>query len=125
MPLYNTATSAAAIGVTTKWLDNLLSHYDIPGVQSESQGVSRRLSLAAVTQIALARDLVDMMSLPVPRAISVAADLLDDPSGDRLGAAPVLRITLDLNRFQAGVLTNLASAVELAPSRRRGRPPKR
>lgn len=125
MPLYNTATSATAIGVTTKWLDNLLSHHDIPGVQSEAQGVSRRLSLAAVTQIALAKDLIDLMSLPVPGALRIAADLLDDPSGGRFGAVPALRITLDLNQFQSAVLANLANAVELAPTRRRGRPPKR
>jgi hypothetical protein len=124
MPLYNTATAATAIGVTDKWLDNLLSHNHIPGVQSESQGVPRRLSLAAVTQIALIKDLVDLLSVPVSTAVRVAAALLADPDGRNFGDSP-LRITMDLDEFRAGVLESLAHAVELAPTRRRGRPPKR
>jgi len=34
-------------------------------------------------------------------------------------------MTIDLHEFQADVLQCLARAVELAPTRRRGRPPKR
>jgi len=124
MPLYNTATAATAIGVSNKWLDNLLSHNRIAGVQSESQGVSRRLSLAAITQIALTRDLVDLLNVPVSTAVRLAAALLADPDGNNLGDSP-LRITVDLGEFRAGVLESLARAVELAPTRRRGRPPKR
>jgi hypothetical protein len=124
MPLYNTATAATAIGVSNKWLDNLLSHNRIAGVQSESQGVSRRLSLGAVTQIALTRDLVDLLNVPVSTAVRVAAAVLADPDGKNFGNSP-LRITMDLDEFRAGVLESLAQAVELAPTRRRGRPPKR
>jgi hypothetical protein len=124
MPLYNTATAATAIGVTGKWLDNLLSHNHIPGVQSESQGVSRRLSLAAVTQIALTKDLVDLLNVPVTTAVRVASTLLADPEGKSLGDSSI-RITIELDEFRAGVLESLARAVELAPTRRRGRPPKR
>jgi hypothetical protein len=121
MPLYNTATVATAIGATDKWLDNLLSHTRVTGVQSESQGVSRRLSLAAVTQIALTKDLVDLLNVPVSTALRIAAALLEDPDGKALGNSP-LHITLDLDEFRAGVLESLARAVELAPTRLRGRP---
>ncbi len=124
MPLYNTSTVATAIGVTNKWLDNLLSHNHIPGVQSASQGVSRRLSLAAVTQIALTKDLVDLLNVPVATAVRVASTMLTDPDGKSLGDSPI-RITMDLDEFRSGVLESLARAVELAPTRRRGRPPKR
>jgi hypothetical protein len=124
MPLYNTPTVATAIGVTGKWLDNLLSHNHIPGVQSESQGVPRRLSLAAVTQIVLIKDLVDLLNVPASTAVKVAASLLADPSGKSSGDSP-MRIIIDLDAFRAGVLESLARAVELAPTRRRGRPPKR
>lgn len=124
MPLYNSTTAAIAIGVTSKWLDNLLSHNRIPGVQSESQGVARRLSLTAVIQIALTRDLIDLLNVPVPTAVSVAAAILADPGGRNTGDSP-LRISVDLDQFRAGMLESLARAVELAPTRRRGRPPKR
>ena len=124
MPLYNTATAATAIGVTSKWLDNLLSHNHIPGVQSESQGVSRRLSLAAVTQIALTKELIQLLNVPIPTAVQVASTMLADPDGKSLGDSPI-RMTIDLHEFQAEVLQCLARAVELAPTRRRGRPPKR
>src|SRR6185312_11775282 len=98
MPLYNTATAATAIGVSSKWLDNLLSHNDIPGVQSESQGVSRRLSLAAVAQIALTKDLVDLLNVPVSTAVRVAADILADPQGEALAGSSI-RLTMDLDEF--------------------------
>jgi len=124
MPLYNTATAATAIGVSSKWLDNLLSHNDIPGVQSESQGVPRRLSLAAVAHIALTKDLVDLLNVPVSTAVRIAADMLADPDGKSLGGSSI-RLTMNLDEFRAGVLASLARAVELAPTRRRGRPPKR
>src|SRR6185437_16412809 len=112
MSLYNTATVATAIGATDKWLDNLLSHTRITGVQSESQGVSRRLSLAAVAHIALTKDLVDLLNVPVSTAVRIAADMLADPDGKSLAGSSI-RLTMNLDEFRAGVLASLARAVEL------------
>lgn len=124
MPLYNTSTAATAIGVTPKWLDNLLSHNHLDAVPSESQGVARRLSVSAVTLIVLAKELIENLDLPSPAALRIATTLMASPSGD-IQLSPVLRLSLSTDELRANVLDRLARAVEVAPTPRRGRPPKR
>lgn len=124
MPLYNTSAAAAAMGVTPKWLDNLLSHNRIDAVPSESQGIARRLSIAAVTQLVLAKELTESLDLPSPAALRLAGRLLESQSGD-IRVSPTLRITLSIDDLKANVLERLTRAVEIAPTPRRGRPPKR
>ncbi len=124
MPLYNTATAAAAIEVSPKWLDNLLSHNDIADIQIQSQGVARRLSLSAITQLLLVKQLIDTLNLPSPCAIRLAESLLSSSSGE-VPLSPLLHLSLRPDAFRADVLARLARAVEAAPTPRRGRPPKR
>ena len=124
MPYYNTATVASALGVTPKWLDNLLSHNDLDGSQRVSQGVSRRLSLATVTVISVAKELIDTVGIKAPAAIELASKLLDSSTGELI-VSPRLRIKVQTDVLQTDVLDSLARAVEIAPSPRRGRPPKR
>ncbi|MEO7103347.1 MAG: hypothetical protein ABI311_08155 [Gemmatimonadaceae bacterium] len=124
MPSYNTTTVASALGVTPKWLDNLLSHNDLDGSQRVSQGVSRRLSFDTVTMLALAKELIDTIGMKAPAAISLAAQLLNSSTGELI-VSPRLRINVQPDGLQADVLDSLARAVEIAPSPRRGRPPKR
>jgi hypothetical protein len=124
MPSYNTATVASALGVTPKWLDNLLSHNDLDGSQRASQGVSRRLSFATVTTLAMAKELIDTVGMKAPAAIELASQLLNSSSGELI-VSPRLRIRVQTEVLQANVLDSLARAVEIAPSPRRGRPPKR
>lgn len=124
MPLYNTATTAAALGVSPKWLDNLLSHNDIQGVATESQGVARRLPLSVVTALALAMDLIDDLAIPAPAALRLASRILST-NGGQLVVPSGLRLSIDLESLHSRVLEQLARAVETAPTPRRGRPPKR
>lgn len=124
MPSYNTATVASALGVTPKWLDNLLSHNDLDGSQRVVQGVARRLSFATVTILALAKELIDTVGMKAPTAIELASQLSNSTTGE-LTLSPRLRITVQTDSLQADVLDSLARAVEIAPSPRRGRPPKR
>ena len=124
MPLYNTATAVAVLDVTPKWLDNLLSHNTIDGLQSESQGVARRLSLTTITVLVLTKELIDTLELNASAALRVAARVFDDPSGE-LVISPRLRIAIQKDALKADVLAQLARAVEIAPTPRRGRPPKR
>jgi hypothetical protein len=124
MPLYNTATAAVALKVPPKWLDNLLSHNHIDGLQNETQGVARRLSVEAVAFLMVARELIDQMELSVPAALRTARRLIDAPEGN-LALSPRLHMTLDASALRADVLARLRRAVETAPAPRRGRPPKR
>jgi hypothetical protein len=124
MPLYNTATTAAALGVTHKWLDNLLSHNNIRGNEPDTQGIARRLSADTIELLALTKELIDSLHLKVPAAIQTAVDLLNSPSGE-LAVAPELCLNLDVEEFRASVFERIARAVETAPAPRRGRPRKR
>ena len=124
MPLYNSATTASALGLSPKWLDNLLSHNDIAGVQAETQGVSRRLSLSAVLTIALAKELIDNLNVSSAAGLGLAHELLQLPDST-LAIGPHLQLRLSLTSLRASVLEQLSHAVETAPTPRRGRPPKR
>jgi hypothetical protein len=124
MPLYNTTTVAAALGVPPKWLDNLLSHNNIDGLQSESQGVARRLSFNTIMILTLAREIIDAITIPAPAALKLAARILDG-HGNQLVISPSLSITIQVELLRSDVLGRLARAVEIAPTPRRGRPPKR
>lgn len=124
MPLYNTTTTAAVLDVTPKWLDNLLSHNDINGLPTESQGVARRLSISAITTLALAKELMDVLDIPSPAALRLAQRILADQPGE-VAISPNLTLTLRLDVLQADILRRLAHAVETVPTPRRGRPPKR
>lgn len=123
MPFYNTATVAAAIGVTPKWLDNLLSHHNISGLERDAQGVSRRLSAESIGILTLTKELIDTLELSAPAALRLATRLLAN-NGERIGS-PLFQITIDRDAMASNVRVHLARAVEIAPTPHRGRPPKR
>ena len=124
MPLYNTSTTASVLGVTPKWLDNLLSHNDIRDLPTDAQGVARRLSISAITTLALAKELMDALFLPSPAALNLAERILASPPGE-VAVSPNLTLTLRSDLLKADILRRLAHAVETVPAPRRGRPPKR
>ena len=121
MPLYNTSSTASAIGVTDKWLDNLLSHNKIEGVQQARQGVARRLSLEAVLIITVTRSLMEAFSIPAPRAIALANDLMTASTGSVV-FPPAVSLVLDIPTLRAMVIDQLMHAIEITPTRPRGRP---
>ena len=123
MPIYNTKTAAIALGVTPKWLDNLLSHNDLPTLHGETQGVSRRLSLPAVMTIAVARELIQALQLPAPTALRLADRLISNDGN--VTVSPDICLTFRRDHFRSGIIDLLDRAVEVAPTPRRGRPRKR
>lgn len=124
MPLYNTATAAAALEVSPKWLDNILSHNKLHGLPSDSQGVARRLPLPAILVIALAREFIHTTGLSAPAALTLATRLLN-LSGQSTPISPIFTITVNIDALKTTLLHKLARAVETAPTPRRGRPPTR
>ncbi len=105
-----------------KWVDNLLSHFDVPGVESARQGVARRVSTHGVYHIVLVRRLSSVAGVSIERAVDLAQRLLTtDASHVPLGHALELRI--DRHAFQRDVDERIALAVESVVPRRRGRPP--
>lgn len=123
MRAYTVTTVAVALGVDHKWLDNLLSHHMVPGIERGVQGRSRRLNMRAILALAIARDLVRELSIEASAAVALASEL----EGRRMlsvGDGHVA-ISVDLERLEADLGARLAYAVEIAPLPRRGRPPAR
>lgn len=120
MPRYDVALAALALDVEPAWLDVLLARNSIPGVIRETQGVKRTISDDALVQLAIVRDLHLHLGLAVPKAIPVAADLMQH-GHHRVGA---VQLQLDLPSLRTQLAAAAADAVERVVPRRRGRPPK-
>jgi hypothetical protein len=119
---YTIATAALALDVTTKWLDNTLSHFRIDGVHQARQGIARRLTVESMMILSVAVVLTDQLECPLGRATVVARQLV--ASGGSHLAEGTLELRIDLSALHAQLLERLDRAVEIAPVPRRGRPPK-
>ena len=119
---YTVATAALAIGMPIKWVDNVLSHNKLIGIRQDRQGVARRLSIEGLLVLALTALLIEELGLSTAKAIVAAEGIVN--SGGRYRAARGVSIELDLTAFRAALLEQLEHAVEVAPTPRRGRPPK-
>jgi hypothetical protein len=120
--VYTIATAALTLGISMKWLDNVLSHNRVSGVAQQRQGVARRLTVESLVGLAIAILLVRELALPIAKAIAVAENLAKNEG--RYIASRGLMLTLDLSSFRADLLERLENAVEIAPVPKRGRPHK-
>jgi hypothetical protein len=118
---YTVATAALALDVPSKWVDNILSHHTVRGVEQQRQGVSRKLGIDGLLVLALTTFLIQELGAPAPKAIGIAEALLGNKG--RYQSPGGLSLSLDLSAFQIGLLERLENAVETAPVPRRGRPP--
>jgi hypothetical protein len=121
---YDVAAAQFALGVESKWLDNLLSHYAIPGVIGGRQGVARRITGDGLMHIALVVILARGHRLRLPEAVALAGQLVASPEG-RVDLSDELRMTVDLERLRRSLGDRLVESMEFAAPRRRGRPPRR
>ena len=120
---YTIATAALALQVSSKWLDNTLSHFRVQGVSQKRQGISRRLSVESLTILAIALALVNDLETPLAKALILATALLT--SSGQLALPSGAKIQLDIEQTTAALLERLEHAVEIAPLPRRGRPPQK
>lgn len=117
---YTVGTVALALSIPKKWVDNVLSHYVVGGVVQRRQGVSRKVSLDGVVNLALAANLIQDLEIPTPNALRLAAMLTAAGGHHRTKAG--IGIQLDLPRLRAALEARLAEAVEITPIPKRGRP---
>jgi hypothetical protein len=119
---YTVATAALAIGLPSKWVDNVLSHYKLIGIRQERQGVARRLSIEGILVLALTALLIHELGLATTNAVAAAEGIVQ--SRGRYSSPGGVSIEVNLEAFQSGLLEQLEHAVEVAPIPKRGRPPK-
>jgi len=118
---YTLTTAALTLEVSPKWLDNVLSHHRVPGIEQSRQGVARRLTIDGIVILALSLLLIQELGLPVGRAIDVARIMAIHHG--RYDTTRGMSIVFELPRFRSELLERLEGAVEVAPIPRRGRPP--
>ncbi len=123
---YDVAAAALALDVDAKWLDNVLSHHQVPGVARSRQGVSRAVTPQGLLHLAVARALAEGARVPLASAIQLAAVLLEGQgsSSAETRISPAITLRLDRAALRRELEGRLLDAVELAPTRRRGRPPR-
>ena len=119
---YTVGTAALALGVTTKWLDNVLSHFQLRGVHQQRQGIPRKVSVEAVLELSVALTLVTDLEIPTASALDLASILAQNAGRHRTASG--INIGVDLSTIRAGLEARLAQAVEITPLPKRGRPPK-
>lgn len=118
---YHVDIARYASDADAKWTDNLLSKYDIPGVDRARQGVSRRVSVHGICHVALIRRLTTELRMPTDVAVAIAGQLLTtDARHVPLGDA--LELRLDRQAFAREIEARIAEAVESVVPARRGRP---
>lgn len=119
--LYHVDIARHAADADAKWVDNLLSHFAIPGVESGRQGSPRRISLLGIQHIALVRALTRELGLSVGSAVSLATRLLVG-SAPELPVGDWLQLRFDRQAFERQVEHQIADGVESVAPARRGRP---
>jgi len=123
MRAYTVAASAFTLGVNTKWLDNVLSHHRVDGVFQQRQGISRRLTPAALLTLEIAARLGRGFAIPLRPALEIAARLIQArEEGIEAPEIPSLRIIADVDVIAGELNARLERAVEISPTPRRGRP---
>jgi hypothetical protein len=121
--LYHVDIARHVAAADHKWVDNLLSHFDIPGVEGGRQGSARRISADGIQFIALVRLLTRELNLSVSAAVSLARRVLAANSST-LSIGHVLEVRLDLESFRAHIERAIDDGVESITPVRRGRPRK-
>ncbi|HEX2722362.1 MAG TPA: hypothetical protein VHM24_05550 [Gemmatimonadaceae bacterium] len=123
MRSYTVAAVAVAMRMPIKWVDNVLSHHNLPGISRKRQGIARKVTMQAVVVLQVALDLVKGTSIPLRRAIELASDLIAVGGSDaRVQLSQTISLAVDVDAIGRGVSAKLADAVEVAPRPRRGRP---
>lgn len=120
MRLYDVAVASLALRVDRRWLGNLLSQHDVPGVSRSVQGAARQIPLRSLLIISLVRDLQRQLGLGVARGLAVAARLVGASHGHvRLGVA---LLTVDISALERQLDDRLVDVMETIVPQRRGRP---
>lgn len=122
---YTARITALILDVQPKWLDNLLSRHDLPGIARSRQGVERRISDQGLLAIELCRVLNLELGVSLQRAAEIAGASLQTP-GDvelRYSTPSGLTISLPIAATRARLRDRTMHAIEMVGLARRGRPP--
>ena len=121
--VYDVRTAALATGTTAKWVDNLLSHHQLPGVAQGRQGVQRQLSDIGLVAIELTRLLHERAAIPVWKAAQLAVTCLAiERDIAHITIGDDVTLVVDIASVQRRLHHAVVAAMEATVRVRRGRP---
>lgn len=123
MRAYTVTATAVTLGVSRKWLDNVLSHHRVAGVLQERQGIARQVTPAALLTLEIAVRLGRALAIPLAPALEIATHLIQTKGGEiEPSIASSIRVIADIEAITGELNARLERAVEMSPNPRRGRP---
>lgn len=126
MRAYTVAATAVTLEMPGKWVDNTLSHFQVPGVSQSRQGVSRKLTPQAILILAISLRLTRDLGIPFQLALDLAKRLAElDDAEARLTIGGEISLGINVVSVARDTDARLAHAVEVTPIPRRGRPPRK
>lgn len=122
---YSARITALITDTQPKWLDNLLSRHDLPGVSRSRQGIERRISEEGLLAVELCRILNLELGVSLAQACEIASRCLRDASASELRYTTPsgLTLTLSIVAARARLRDRTMNAVEMVADAPRGRPP--
>jgi hypothetical protein len=122
---YDIRLIALTIGADPKWVDNLLSQNELPGVTRGRQGVQRRITDEGMLAIELTRMLTRDAGIPVARAADIARAAIRSRSDREMQVRlpSGLAFCFAASDIERRLRERIAVAIESTAQVRRGRPP--
>jgi hypothetical protein len=117
---YHIEIARHAANVDSKWIDNLLSHFNVSGVAGGKQGTPRRITENGIAYIVLIRRLSSALGVGIGDAVSLAPKLL--LQGEIVDVAIGVELRIDRALFLANIHSLVEDAAEAIVPARRGRP---
>ena len=121
---YSVRTAALALGVSAKWIDNVLFQHDIPGVVSSRQGVERGISDLGIRTLEIVRVCSQELGIPVSRAVEIAVATTNAPAA-RFVTPSGVELHVPVDAIEQRLRERLVDAIEATPRVPRGRPRRR
>ena len=121
MRAYTVTATAVTLGVTRKWIDNVLSHHSVEGVLHEKQGIQRQVTPIGLLTLEIALGLGRSMSVPIGRALEMSNHLIAARGGE-VPFGPSLKLRADIDSISRQLNDRLEHALEMTPIPKRGRP---
>lgn len=121
MRAYTVAATAVTLGVTRKWIDNVLSHYGVEGVLHAKQGIQRQVTPIGLLTLEIALGLGRSMNVPIGRALEMSNRLIAAKGGE-VAFGPAFKLRADVESISRQLDFRLERALEMTPIPKRGRP---
>jgi hypothetical protein len=123
MRAYTVAATAVTLGVSKKWVDNVLSHHRVNGVHQTRQGILRRVTPAGLLTLEIALTLGRALGIPIAPALDISHRLISARGEEiQLPGSPAITLRADLDAMARGLNPRLERALEMTPIPKRGRP---